>query len=182
MPSSIENDREKLVPGQFRHSKVRWWILLLTGFLGMVQSLIWMGWGTVAQSMYYAYPNWDDSDIGLLGNWGEIMFLVFSVPVTWLIQTQGARVGALVCSAMIFLAAAIRCLQWLYLDHQHSGFIFKILAHTCGVINGSMGPFVVTLPSVVSSAWFPPHQRTMATGISWLLLESGNSLGFIIGR
>ena len=83
---------------------------------------------------------------------------------------------------MILLAAAVRCLQWLFLDHQHSGFIFKILAHTGGVINGSMGPFVVTLPSVVSSAWFPPHQRTMATGISWLLLESGNSLGFIIGN
>ena len=82
---------------------------------------------------------------------------------------------------MIFLAAALRCLQWLFLDHPHSSLIFKILAHTGGVINGSMGPFVVTLPSVVSSAWFPPHQRTMATGISWLLLESGNSLGFIIG-
>ena len=91
MPSSIEDDGEKLVPGQFRQSRVRWYILLLTGFLGMVQSLIWMGWGTVAQSMYYAYPGWDDTDIGLLGNWGEIMFLVFSVPVTWLIQTQGAR-------------------------------------------------------------------------------------------
>ena len=41
--------------------------------------------------MYYAYPSWDDSDIGLLGNWGEIMFLVFSVPVTWLVQAHGAR-------------------------------------------------------------------------------------------
>ena len=52
MPSSIEDDREKLVvPGQFRQSKVRWYILLLTGFLGMVQSLIWMGWGTVSQEI-----------------------------------------------------------------------------------------------------------------------------------
>ena len=50
--------------------------------------------------MYYAYPNWDDSDIGLLGNWGEIMFLVFSVPVTWLIQTQGARYEGLTQSIM----------------------------------------------------------------------------------
>lgn len=41
--------------------------------------------------MYYAYPSWDDTDIGLLGNWGEIMFLVFSVPVTWLIQAHGPR-------------------------------------------------------------------------------------------
>ena len=44
-----------------------------------------------------------------------------------------------------------------------------------------MGPFVVTLPSIVSSLWFPPGQRTVATGLSWLLLETGNALGFILG-
>ena len=44
-----------------------------------------------------------------------------------------------------------------------------------------MGPFVVSLPSMVSSLWFPVHQRTMATGLSWLCLEAGNALGFIIG-
>ena len=61
------------------------------GLLGMVQSLIWMGWGTISQSMYYVYHEWTDADIGLLGNWGEIMFLVFSVPATWLVETKGAR-------------------------------------------------------------------------------------------
>ena len=50
-----------------------------------------MGWGTVSQSMKYAYPDWTDSDIGLLGNWGEIMFLVTSVPATWIVETKGAR-------------------------------------------------------------------------------------------
>ena len=50
-----------------------------------------MGWGTVSQSMKYAYPDWTDSDIGLLGNWGEIMFLVTSVPATWIVETRGAR-------------------------------------------------------------------------------------------
>ena len=58
-----------------------------------------MGWGTVSQSMKYAYPDWTDSDIGLLGNWGEIMFLVTSVPATWIVETKGAR-----------------CLQLLYRD------------------------------------------------------------------
>ena len=42
--------------------------MFLTGVMGMVQALIWMGWGTVSQSMYYAYPDWNDTDIGLLGN------------------------------------------------------------------------------------------------------------------
>ena len=53
----------------------------------------------MSQSMKYAYPDWTDSDIGLLGNWGEIMFLVTSVPATWIVETKGAR-----------------CLQLLYRD------------------------------------------------------------------
>ena len=84
MSSSLADDQVKLVPGEFKPTRWRWYILFLTGLMGMVQSLIWMGnmskmsfffssflsgWGTIAQSMYYAYPNWDDSDIGLLGNW-----------------------------------------------------------------------------------------------------------------
>ena len=80
-----------LVSPEFRPSPARWYILALTGFMGMVQSLVWMGWGTVSQSMYFAYPDWDDSDIGLLGNWGEICFLASSLPATWIMETKGAR-------------------------------------------------------------------------------------------
>ena len=76
---------------EFQPSPTRWYILALTGYMGMVQSLVWMGWGTVSQSMYFAYPDWDDRDIGLLGNWGEICFLVFSLPATWIMETRGAR-------------------------------------------------------------------------------------------
>lgn len=76
---------------EFRPSPVRWYILALTGYMGMVQSLVWMGWGTISQSMYFAYHDWNDSDIGLLGNWGEICFLAFSLPATWIMETKGAR-------------------------------------------------------------------------------------------
>ena len=77
---------------EFQPSTARWYILALTGYMGMVQSLVWMGWGTVSQSMYFAYPDWDDRDIGLLGNWGEICFLVFSLPATWIMGDQGSQV------------------------------------------------------------------------------------------
>ena len=146
------------------------------------------------------------------------MFLVWIVPATWIVETKGPRMGALVSAAFILAGAAVRCLQWMFLNNSQSGLIFKILAHTGkkntknvpnflwylpgGILNGSMGPFCVTIPSVVSSNWFPPHQRTMATGqklhtfyfyhffttfsitsvgLSWFLLEGGNALGFIIG-
>ena len=43
MPPSVTEDHTYLVPAQFRPSRWRWYILFLTGFMGMVQSLIWMG-------------------------------------------------------------------------------------------------------------------------------------------
>ena len=89
--SYFSEDITSLLSPEFRPSPVRWYILALTGYMGMVQSLVWMGWGTISQSMYFAYPHWSDSDIGLLGNWGEICFLVFSLPATWIMETKGAR-------------------------------------------------------------------------------------------
>ena len=89
--SYFSEDITSLLSPKFRPSPVRWYILALTGYMGMVQSLVWMGWGTISQSMYFAYPHWSDSDIGLLGNWGEICFLVFSLPATWIMETKGAR-------------------------------------------------------------------------------------------
>ena len=72
----------------------------------------------------------------------------------------------------------LHCYRW---HHQwkHGKYLKIITDHYLMCI--IQGPFVVTLPSIVSSLWFPPHQRTMATGLSWLMLESGNALGFIIG-
>ena len=80
-----EGDKEILIPTEYTPQKKRWYILFLTGLIGGVQSLIWMGWGTIAQSMYFAYPTWNDGDIGLLGNWGEICFLIFAIPASSLL-------------------------------------------------------------------------------------------------
>ena len=43
MSSSLADDQVKLVPGEFKPTRWRWYILFLTGLMGMVQSLIWMG-------------------------------------------------------------------------------------------------------------------------------------------
>ena len=51
--------------------------------------MVWDGWATISDAVLYAYPDWNNSTIALLGNWGEICYLVAVVPLTWLIQAQG---------------------------------------------------------------------------------------------
>ena len=138
---------------------------------------MWNGWDTVSSSMYYAYPTWDNSTIALLGNWGEICYLAFVVPGTWVVEEHGIRWGALLCAGLMFLGTGLRCCQFFLT----SGSMFKWLAHVGAILNGSAGVMVCVIPSVISSLWFPPDERTTATGISWFFLEFGNALGFLIG-
>ena len=53
---------------------------------------MWDGWATISDAALYAYPDWDNSTIALLGNWGEICYLVGVGPLTWLIQAQGESI------------------------------------------------------------------------------------------
>ena len=112
---------------------------------------MWDGWSTISNAAFYAYPNWDNSTIALLGNWGEICYLIGVAPLTWLIQTKGKlmsiickycrvlfifhilnffftgiRISALVCVLMIAAGTGIRCIQTIYIHHKHSGTIFKM--------------------------------------------------------
>ena len=65
---------------------------------------------------------------------------------------------------MIATGTGIRCIQFFYIRHKHSGFIFKILANIGGILNGTAGVCVCVIPSVITALWFPAGQRTTATG------------------
>ena len=51
--------------------------------------MIWDGFSTISDAAFYAYPDWDNATIALIGNWGEICYLAGVAPLTWLIQTKG---------------------------------------------------------------------------------------------
>ena len=64
-------------------------VYLLFDRIFLPQAMVWDGWATISDAVLYAYPDWNNSTIALLGNWGEICYLVAVVPLTWLIQAQG---------------------------------------------------------------------------------------------
>ena len=53
--------------------------------------------------------------------------------------------------------------------------------HLGQFITGLGGPVAMAAAPLVSSAWFPPDQRTTATAISSLACYSGTALSFVIG-
>ena len=47
--------------------------------------------------------------------------------------------------------------------------------------NGMAGPVTQAGPPVLSSIWFPPHERTTATALSSLAGSMGIAVSFVIG-
>ncbi len=58
---------------------------------------------------------------------------------------------------------------------------FRRMCHLCAVLNGIAGIIVFSAPSAVSSAWFPPAERTTATGNAIVFNNLGNALSFFAG-
>ena len=50
------------------------------------------------------------------------------------------------------------------------------MSHLCAILNGVAGVVVFSVPSAVSSAWFPPAERTTATAVGILFNNLGNAL------
>ena len=53
------------------------------------------------------------------------------------------------------------------------------MCHLCAIFNGMAGIIVFSAPSAVSSAWFPPNERTTATGIALVFNNLGNAFSFL---
>ena len=55
------------------------------------------------------------------------------------------------------------------------------LIHTGQFLNDLAAPVAMGAPPLVSSTWFPPHQRATATAISSLMSYVGISISFGVG-
>ena len=56
-----------------------------------------------------------------------------------------------------------------------------ILINFGQIIAGIAGPVAMAAPPLLSSTWFPPHQRTTATAISSIAGYVGTAFSFLIG-
>lgn len=81
----------------------------------------------------------------------------------------------LIAAAMQLVGAVLRFIPTG--DLQTSTF----LIHCGQIVVGLAGPVGMATAPLLSSTWFPPHQRTTATAISTVAGYVGTSLSFIIG-
>lgn len=154
--------------------KRRWFILGLFSLLSFMQCTVWNTWGPISESSLTAFPSWDAKTIALFGNWGTITFVIFTVPMIWLCDFYGLRIGMLLSALLMALGTAVRCISM-------NETFFTWMAHTGANFNGIAGIVMCAVPPALSSLWFPPNERTTATGISSVFNQLGNAGGFLLG-
>ena len=54
------------------------------------QGMVWNSFGPIADSVLEVFcPTWTESTLALLGNWGNIMYILPVVPVLWYFEVSG---------------------------------------------------------------------------------------------
>ena len=94
----------------------------------------------------------NDDEIALLANWGPICYFIAVLPASWLLDVKGLRTTVVSTAVLVAAGAGIRLIPGP-----------KYLIHAGQFLNGLAGPVAMSSPPVVSSTFFPPQQRTVAT-------------------
>eukprot|EP01065_Artemidia_motanka_P043945 TRINITY_DN6180_c0_g1_i1.p1 TRINITY_DN6180_c0_g1~~TRINITY_DN6180_c0_g1_i1.p1 ORF type:complete len:506 (+),score=85.75 TRINITY_DN6180_c0_g1_i1:56-1519(+) len=155
-------------------SPVRWYLLVIVTAICGVQGGIWSNFGPVSSSVEPLY-HWGDGSIALLANWGPIAYITAFIPFAWALDVWGLRPATLVAAALITTGAALRCVV------TTPGTWAPLLMHAGQILNGLAGPYAMSAGPVLSTQWFPPHERTTATAIASSMNYAGTALTFVIG-
>ncbi|XP_060551826.1 solute carrier family 49 member 4 homolog isoform X2 [Ruditapes philippinarum] len=151
----------------------RWYILIVFCLGSFCQALVWNTWGPITESAEIVL-DWQDSNIGMLANYGNIAFMITVLPMCYLVDVKGLRISLLICAFLVMAGTSIRCITL----HPVPA---TWLANICAVLNGIGGSVPFAGPAALSSVWFPPDQRATATAIVSFANYLGVSLSFIIG-
>ncbi|KAL3891012.1 hypothetical protein ACJMK2_003277 [Sinanodonta woodiana] len=151
----------------------RWYILFVYSLLTFTQDLIWNTFSPISEPSKSVY-GWSVADIAFLTNWGPIGYIVAAVPFAWLTDIKGLRPACLLAMGCTAVGTVLRCITY----QQPAA---SWLIHTGQFLNGLCAPVAGALPPVLSSTWFPVHERATATAISSGISILGIAMSFIIG-
>ena len=154
----------------------RWYILAVFSSLGMCQALIWNCFGPISNSLLpILCPYWDEATIALLGNWANIMNILALLPILWFFKAKGLRSSMILISGLMVLGSVMRCIPTGNIT------VFTYMSHICAILNGIAGVVVFSAPPALSAAWFPPGERTIATGVAIVSNNLGSAISFLFG-
>ncbi len=146
------------------------WVMLIVFMIAIsVNQLLWISFAPITSeaAQYYGVS---DLKIGILSMSFMIVYLINSLPSSWIIDTYGIKVGVGTGVLLTGLFGLIRGL--VPADYN------LLLLSQIGIAIGQ--PFLLNSITKVSSRWFPISERATASGLGTLSMYVGILAGMIL--
>ena len=147
----------------------RWVMLVVFMFIVAVTQLCWITFASITTDAVKFYGV-SDLSIGLLSMIFMIVYIVVSIPASWIIDTYGLRAGVGIGAAFTGIFGLMRGLA-------ASNYTLVLVAQV-GIAIGQ--PFVLNAITTVAARWFPVRERATASGLGSLAMYLGIFLGLAL--
>ncbi|RPH92119.1 MAG: MFS transporter [Calditrichaeota bacterium] len=154
---------------EFKVYGYRWVMLLAFMFVVAINQLLWITFAPITSSAT-AFYGVSDLSIGLLSMCFMIVYIVISIPASWVIDTYGIRVAVGLGALLTGVFGLLRGL--LATDYTW------VLIAQIGIAIGQ--PFILNAITTLAARWFPIQERATASGLGTLAMYVGILLGLAL--
>ncbi|MBU0528225.1 MFS transporter, partial [bacterium] len=154
---------------EFKIYGYRWVVLLAFMFVVAINQLMWITFATITGSAATFYGV-SDLSIGLLSMIFMIVYIVMSIPASWVIDTYGIRVAVGIGVVMTGIFGLLRGIL-------APNYTFVLIAQI-GIAIGQ--PFILNAITTVAARWFPIQERATATGLGSLAMYLGILVALVL--
>lgn len=147
----------------------RWVMLSVYMLIVAVNQLLWITFApiTSAATKYYGVS---DLWIGILSMSFMVVYIVVSIPASWIIDTYGIRIGVGIGAVLTGVFGMLRGLVTNDYD--------LLLMSQIGIAIGQ--PFLLNAITKLASRWFPIEERATASGLGTLAMYIGILAGMTL--
>ncbi len=153
----------------FKVYRFRWTILVIYMFLIAVNQMLWITFAPITSDAV-SYYGVSDIWIGILSMCFMIVYVVVSIPASWIIDKYGIRVG-------VGIGAAFTGIFGLLRGFVTTDFDMLVIAQV-GIAIGQ--PFILNAITKFAARWFPIDERATAAGLGTLAMYVGILVGMVL--
>ncbi|HAH24540.1 MAG TPA: MFS transporter [Prolixibacteraceae bacterium] len=154
---------------EFKVYGYRWVMLVVYMFIVTMNQLLWITFAPITSeaALYYGVSElW----IGILSMSFMVVFILFSIPASWIIDKYGIRIGVGIGALLTGIFGMTRAFAGTSFD--------LLLISQLGIGIGQ--PFLLNAITKLSARWFPISERATASGLGTLSMYIGILAGMII--
>ncbi len=153
----------------FKVYPIRWMMLIVYMFMVAVNQLLWITFAPITgdATKYYGVS---DLRIGILSMCFMIVYIVVSIPASWIIDKYGIRKGVGIGAVFTGVFGLIR-------GFAGPDYNLLLLAQI-GIAIGQ--PFILNAITKLAARWFPIEERATAAGLGTLAMYLGILLGMTL--